>query len=123
MTGSASEPLEWQPHIGSRMRRDLLAKRARNPVDREFDRLGYDIESRIPGSGRLRFIEVKGRVSGAATLSVTRNEILSGFWRDQRELRLCATAGAGGGAEVSWPADDELTLRRALQDNAAVNGG
>ena len=47
-----------------------------DPVDWEFDRLGYDIESRIPGSGRLRFIEVKGRVSGAATLSVTRNEIL-----------------------------------------------
>lgn len=46
------------------------------PTDREFDKLGYDIESRIPGSGRLRFIEVKGRVSGAATLSVTRNEIL-----------------------------------------------
>ena len=31
------------------------------PVDRQFDRLGYDIESRIPGSGRLRFIEVKER--------------------------------------------------------------
>ena len=46
------------------------------PVDREFDRLGHDTESRIPGSGRLRFIEVKGRVNGAATLSVTRNEIL-----------------------------------------------
>ena len=46
------------------------------PVDREFEQLGYDIESRNPGSGRLRFIEVKGRVSGAATLSVTRNEIL-----------------------------------------------
>lgn len=47
-----------------------------DPVDREFDKLGYDIESRIPGSGRLRFIEVKRRVSGAATLSVTRNENL-----------------------------------------------
>ena len=33
MTGSASDPLEWQPHIGSRMRRDLLAKRARDPED------------------------------------------------------------------------------------------
>ena len=31
------------------------------PVDREFERLGYDIESRVPGTGRLRFIEVKGR--------------------------------------------------------------
>ena len=46
------------------------------PVDREFEKLGYDIESRVPGTGRLRFIEVKGRVSGAATITVTRNEIL-----------------------------------------------
>ena len=46
------------------------------PTDRELEKLGYDIESRIPGTGRLRFIEVKGRVSGAATITVTRNEIL-----------------------------------------------
>ena len=46
------------------------------PVDREFEKLGYDIESRVPDTGRLRFIEVKGRVSGAATVTVTRNEIL-----------------------------------------------
>jgi len=47
------------------------------PTDREFEKLGYDIESRIPGQdGRLRFLEVKGRVSGAPTLTVTRNEIL-----------------------------------------------
>jgi hypothetical protein len=50
------------------------------PVDREFDRLGYDIESRVltgTDKGRLRFIEVKGRVSGAETVTVTRNEILT----------------------------------------------
>ena len=46
------------------------------PMDREFERRGYDIESRVPGTGRLRFIEVKGRVSGAANILVTRNEIL-----------------------------------------------
>lgn len=46
------------------------------PTDREFEKLGYDIESRVPDSGKLRFIEVKGRVSGAATITVTRNEIL-----------------------------------------------
>ncbi|VCU62048.1 Type I restriction-modification system, restriction subunit R [Tritonibacter mobilis] len=33
MTGSASDPLDWQPHIGSKARRDLLAKRARDPDD------------------------------------------------------------------------------------------
>lgn len=46
------------------------------PVDRELEKLGYDIESRVPGTGRLRFIEVKGRITGAATITVTRNEIL-----------------------------------------------
>jgi Domain of unknown function (DUF3883) len=47
-----------------------------DPTDRETERLGYDIESRVPGTGKLRFIEVKGRVAGAATITVTRNEIL-----------------------------------------------
>jgi superfamily II DNA or RNA helicase len=46
------------------------------PVDRETDKLGYDIESKVPGTGKLRFIEVKGRMAGAPTLTVTRNEIL-----------------------------------------------
>ena len=47
-----------------------------DPADREFEKLGYDIESRVPGTGKLRFIEAKGRASGAATITVTRNEIL-----------------------------------------------
>jgi hypothetical protein len=46
------------------------------PTDREFDKLGYDIESSVPGIGKLRFLEVKGRISGAATITVTKNEIL-----------------------------------------------
>jgi hypothetical protein len=46
------------------------------PTDREFEKLGYDIESRVPGTGCLRFIEVKGRVTGAETITVTKNEIL-----------------------------------------------
>lgn len=33
MTGAASDPLEWQQHIGAKKRRDELAKRARNPDD------------------------------------------------------------------------------------------
>jgi hypothetical protein len=46
------------------------------PSDRETEKLGYDIESRVPGTGRLRFIEVKGRVAGAGAITVTKNEIL-----------------------------------------------
>ena len=47
-----------------------------DPIDREIEKVGYDIESRVLGTGKLRFIEVKGRVSGAATITVTKNEIL-----------------------------------------------
>ncbi len=47
-----------------------------DPTDREFEKLGYDIESKDPETGKLRFLEVKGRISGADTITVTRNEIL-----------------------------------------------
>ena len=40
------------------------------------DQLGDDLESRVPNSGRLRFIEVKGRDAGAVTVTVRRNDIL-----------------------------------------------
>jgi|TARA_R110000744_G_scaffold61821_6_gene127694 type I restriction enzyme R subunit len=33
MTGAASDPLTWQPHIGNKRRRDGLAIRARDPKD------------------------------------------------------------------------------------------
>ena len=46
------------------------------PVDRKFEKIGYDVESTVPGTGKLRFIEVKGRVSGAKSITVTRNEVL-----------------------------------------------
>jgi hypothetical protein len=45
-------------------------------LDREFEKLGYDIESRCPKTGKLRFIEVKGRDAAAKTITVTKNEIL-----------------------------------------------
>ncbi len=33
MTGSASDPLDWQPHIRNKPRREALANRFRNPAD------------------------------------------------------------------------------------------
>jgi hypothetical protein len=47
-----------------------------DPTDREMEKLGYDIESRVLGTGKLRFIEEKRRITGAPTITVTRNEIL-----------------------------------------------
>ncbi|WP_206425312.1 helicase-related protein [Staphylospora marina] len=47
------------------------------PVDVSVQKLGYDIESWDPETGKVRFLEVKGRVAGATTVTVTRNEILT----------------------------------------------
>ena len=49
------------------------------PRDVSKQKLGWDIESSIPGTGKLRFIEVKGRVTGAETVTVTKNEIMAGL--------------------------------------------
>src|SRR5207247_8629329 len=73
-----SQPADTQA-VAARARAivmDVERQLGYDPVDREFEKLGYDIESRDPGTSRLRFLEVKGRVSGAATITVTKNEIL-----------------------------------------------
>ena len=49
------------------------------PRDVSCENRGYDVESLVPGSGQLRFIEVKGRIEGAKAVTVTRNEILTAF--------------------------------------------
>lgn len=46
-----------------------------HPVDVSSQNLGYDIESRDGQTGRLRFIEVKGRRAGADTVTLTYNEL------------------------------------------------
>ena len=48
------------------------------PRDVSKENVGYDVESQTP-EGHLRFIEVKGRVKGATTVTVSKNEILTGL--------------------------------------------
>jgi hypothetical protein len=55
---------------------DIERQLGNEPVDRETEKVGYDIESLDRKTGRLRFIEVKGRITGAPSITVTKNEIL-----------------------------------------------
>jgi hypothetical protein len=73
-----------------------------DPVDREFERLGYDLESRVPGTGRLRFIEVKGRASGAETITVTKNEILYSLNKPDDFILAMVEFFGDGGHRVSY---------------------
>jgi SNF2 family DNA or RNA helicase len=56
----------------------IAAERAlgREPRDVSAAKVGYDIESRDPETGSLTFIEVKGRIAGGDTITVTTNEVL-----------------------------------------------
>ena len=47
------------------------------PKDISAENRGYDIESRDPETGKLRFIEVKGRRADASGITITRNEMLT----------------------------------------------
>lgn len=59
------------------------------PSDVSGKKCGYDVESEIPkemrtGDGAcLRFIEVKGRAKGATTVTISKNEILTGLNRPE----------------------------------------
>jgi len=77
------------------------------PRDVSADKCGYDIESRNPDNpclrapclrrsaagrgthrraGGLRFIEVKGRIKGAQTVTITRNEILTALNKPEQYI-------------------------------------
>lgn len=69
------------------------------PRDVSKENRGYDIESRDPNTDRLRFIEVKGRVKDAETVTVTKNEILTGLNRPDAYI-LAVVFVEGGAAET-----------------------
>ena len=80
----------------------------REPKEMPPNNKGYDIESKDPG-GTLWFIEVKGRVTGAETFTITRSEI--GVGRNKPDQHLLAL--------VEVPAVGEPTvhyLRRAFEE-------
>ena len=72
------------------------------PTDREFEHLGYDVESRVPGTCRLRFIEVKGRVAGASTITVTRNEVLTSLNKPDDFILAIVTFAEDGSHRVHY---------------------
>ncbi len=79
MTGSASDPLDWQPHIRSKARREALAQRFRDPKDpfrivivRDMWLTGFDapslhtmyVDKPMRGHGLMQAIARVNRVFG-----------------------------------------------------------
>ena len=76
----------------------MAAERAlgREPRDVSAAKVGYDIESRDPKTGHLHFIEVKGRIEGGDTITVTTNEMLVSLNAGERFVLAIVPIGDGG---------------------------
>jgi len=72
------------------------------PRDVSAQNLGYDIESAIPDTGLLRFIEVKGRAKGAKTVTVTKNEILTALNKPDEFILAIAVIDGDHTADVRY---------------------
>ena len=71
-------------YAGMKAVMDIEKKLGFIPSDVSAKKYGYDVESEIPkekqtGEGCLRFIEVKGRIKGATTVTISKNEMLCGL--------------------------------------------
>lgn len=78
-SGFAEDPSDRDAVELLAMEAVIAAERALGnlPRDVSAEKKGWDIESRDPRSGHLRFIEVKGRRADARDVIVTKNEILA----------------------------------------------
>ena len=75
----------------------MAAERAlgHEPVDVSAQKIGYDIASHNPKSGHLRFIEVKGRIDGADSVMITRQEVITSLHEPEKFiLAIVSVAGA-----------------------------
>ena len=59
----------------------------RDPVEMPHNNPGFDVKSKDVANGRTIFIEVKGRVEDATTVTVSKNEILTGL-NEKENFRL-----------------------------------
>lgn len=79
----------------------------RHPKEMPPNNKGFDIESR-DANGALWFVEVKGRVTGAETFTITRSEI--GVGRNKTDQHILALV------EVDGTAQDVRYVRRAFEE-------
>ena len=94
----------------------FAAERAlgREPRDVSAAKVGYDIESRDPDTGHLHFLEVKGRIEGGDTITVTTNEMLVALNAEEHFVLAIVPITAGGFA------NEPVYVRKAIRQRAGT---
>lgn len=80
------------------------------PSDVSAQKLGYDIVSFCPTSRNLRFLEVKGRIDGADTVMITRQEIITSLHEPEKFILAVVQIDHGFASEPRY-------VRGALADH------
>ena len=65
------------------------------PVDVSAQKVGYDIASHDPKSGHFRFIEVKGRIDGADSVMITRQDVITSLHEPEKFILAIVSVTAG----------------------------
>ncbi|EKQ69980.1 DNA/RNA helicase, superfamily II, SNF2 family [Leptolyngbyaceae cyanobacterium JSC-12] len=97
------------------------------PQDVSAQKCGYDIESAAPlaqlgrgaGGEGLRFIEVKGRIEGAETVTVTKNEILTALNKPNNFILALVQVPA----DRNFPAGDVFKVKTSAGSYAVPGEG
>ena len=105
-------PAETGQSVGSELSEDPAARRViegkametvmateralgNQPEDVSAQKVGYDIASYDPDTDHMRFIEVKGRIDGADTVMITRQEVITSL-HEPRKFILAIVQVASG---------------------------
>jgi hypothetical protein len=92
----------------------------REPHEMPHNNPGYDIESKAAW-GELLFLEVKGRVAGADTVTITRTEILTGLNKGDHFILALVRVASDDTPEVRYIYDPFTGTDSALAGVASVN--
>ncbi|WP_417273891.1 protein NO VEIN domain-containing protein [Celeribacter halophilus] len=82
----------------------MAAERAlgNEPEDVSARKIGYDIASFDPNTNHMRFIEVKGRIDGADTVMLTRQEIITSLHEPDKFILAIVQVKGGYAAEPRY---------------------
>jgi hypothetical protein len=101
----------------------LRAERAlgREPKEQPRNNPGFDVLSKDPRTGDLFFIEVKGRIHDAETVSVTRTEILTAKNREGQFILALAKVADNDSVNIRYLRDPFAMNEETLFDVTSVN--
>ena len=97
LPGFAEDPEARSRVEGAAMDAVMEAEKAlgNHPEDVSAQKVGYDIASFDPTADGMRFIEVKGRVEGADTVMITRQEVITSLHEPDRFILAIVTVANG----------------------------